>query len=45
MEIECLKGGFSSRCREIWKEAFGDGDEFLDYFERVAFSRSERAHV
>ena len=38
MQIKSLDGGFSSECRAIWKEAFGDGDEFLDYFEKTAFS-------
>ena len=28
----------------LWKEAFGDGDEFFDTFERTAFSTS-RARV
>ena len=34
-----------SRLRPLWREAFGDGDEFLDLFEREAYSPERTACI
>lgn len=38
IEIKAPKHGDREALRSLWKEAFGDSDDFLDLFERAAYS-------
>ena len=44
IEVGAPRQGDTKALRALWKEAFGDSDDFLDLFERTAYS-SDRARA